>query len=112
MIREQFKIAEKEYDSSFDGFLQFLGTISRHDDKRAALHVSSKIWMFYRLNEIDMFKPKIWICSKDGTYLVNDTFVNISPVKSAGRLIIDLDAIPEQFIGKVVKVTIRYAKST
>ena len=112
MIRELFKIEDEDYNRELDGFLQILSTISRHDKNRAAIHIPTKIWHFYKLDQICGRKPKVWIRDQNDNYFVNCEWGNLYGIKSkySGRLMIDLSLIPEEFIGKVVEVTIRYRK--
>ena len=113
MIGKMFKIKDKDYDRILDGFLQFLGTISRHDDQRAAIHIPTKIWTYYKLNEMTGYRPMVWLRDREGEYFLKETFGNLYSIKSnnAGRLMIEITNVIDQYVGKVVEVTIRYRKA-
>ena len=112
MINKMFKIKDKDYDRSLDGFLQLLGTISRHDDHRAAIHIPTKYWTFYKLNEMTGYRPMVWLREREGEYFLKETFGNLYGIKSnnAGRLMIEITNDIDQYVGKVVEVTFRYKK--
>ncbi len=115
MISETFRIKEKDFNKSYDGFLQILSTITQHDNHRAAIHIPVKLWDFYNLSDISKgYRVKIWLRDRTGNYLVSSEWGNLYSIKSksSGRLTIDLSLIPTDIVGKVVEVTIRYQKAT
>jgi len=111
MIDDLFIIADEDQEKQYDGFLQFPAKVTKHDDHRMAVHIPSKMWLFYKLGSMS-YRPKVWIRDSSGNFLVNCVFGNLNSIvsKSAGRLTLDLSDVPYGFEGKVVEVTIRYKK--
>lgn len=101
-------------EERYNGFLQFLGTLSQHDENRVAVHIPSKIWTFYDLNDrMRVYLPIVWLRDQDGDYFAEEIVANgMYPIraKSSGRLVIDSDMISEDHVGDIVEVTIRYVK--
>lgn len=115
MIQETFEIEDKDYNKSFNGFLQLLSTVTKHDSNRAAIHIPTKMWQFYNLEEISKgFRIKVWLRDQKGNYFVKSAWGNLYSIKSkhSGRITIDLSLIPTDIEGKVVEVTIRYRQET
>lgn len=111
MINDFFKLDDEDLEKDYDGFLQFLAKVTRHDDHRVAIHIPSKMWLFYKLGSMS-YRPKVWLKSASGDYLVTAVFGNLNSIssKSAGRLTLDLSDIPYGYEGQVIQVTIRYKK--